>query len=142
MIKSSIPHSMSDNRFPTSSSTEHFLLNHESNTLSTLPSTTDTPKFKSPLIQSLLNKARNTRSTDNLSQTNMTASQIMIESLVDESSTNATKSTTPTDLSDDDHNENSTINITSNGHSDLHLSSSNNLNSFHDRPMEAATAFQ
>ncbi|CAM4868105.1 unnamed protein product [Rotaria socialis] len=141
MIKSSIPHSMSDNRFPTSSSTEHFLLNNDSNTLSTLSSTTDTPKFKSPLIQSLLNKARNTRSTDNLSQTSMTASQIMIESMVDESA-NATKSTTPTDLSDEYHNENSTITITSNGHSDLHLSSSNNLNSFHDRPMEAATAFQ
>lgn len=43
----------------------------------------------------------------------MTASQIMTESMVDESIT-AVKSTTPTDLSDDDHQENTT-----NGHTDL-----------------------
>ncbi|CAF4254044.1 unnamed protein product, partial [Rotaria sp. Silwood2] len=140
MIKSSIPHSISDNRFPTLSN-EQFLLNNDSNPSSTISSTTDIPKFKSPLIQSLLNKARNTRSTDNLSQTSMTASQIMTESMVDESTT-AVKSTTPTDLSDDDHQENSNINNTTNGHTDLHLSSSTNLNSYHDRPMETATAFQ
>ncbi|CAF3746591.1 unnamed protein product [Rotaria sp. Silwood1] len=138
MIKSSIPHSISDNRFPTSSSNEHFLINNND---STTTSITDTPKFKSPLIQSLLNKARNTRSTDNLSQTNMTTSQIMTESMIDESIT-ITKSITPTDLSDDDHHENSEINNTTNGHIDLHLSSSTNLNSYHDRPMETATAFQ
>jgi len=44
----------------------------------------------------------------------MTASQIMTESMVDESIT-AASSTTPTDLSDDDHHENSMIN----GHTDL-----------------------
>ncbi len=43
----------------------------------------------------------------------MTASQIMTESMVDESII-AEKSTTPTDLSDDDQQEN-----TANGHNDL-----------------------
>jgi hypothetical protein len=119
--KSSIPHSISDTRFPTSASTDNFLIHQDSIASSMISSTTDTPKFKSPLIQSLLNKARNTRSTDNLVQTSMTASQIM----VDESQT-AAKST---DLSDDDHN--------SNGHPDLHLTSS-----YHDRPIEATAGYQ
>lgn len=70
------------------------------------------------MIQSLLNKARNTRSIDNLSQTSMTASQIMTESMIDESTT-AAKSTTLTDLSYDDHEENSRLNNTTNGHADL-----------------------
>ncbi|CAF3909537.1 unnamed protein product, partial [Adineta steineri] len=69
-------------------------------------------RFKSPLIQSLLNKARNTRSTDNLIQTSMT------ESMIDESIT-AVKSSIPTNLSDDDHQENSRLNNTTNDHSDL-----------------------
>jgi uracil phosphoribosyltransferase len=76
-------------------------------------------RFKSPLIQSLLNKARNTRSTDNLVQTSMTASQIMTESMADETMTAAKSTTTPTDLSDDDHEENSRMNNNSNGHPDL-----------------------
>lgn len=73
-------------------------------------------RFKSPLLQSLLNKARNTRSTDNLSQTSMTASQIMTESMMDELS-NATKSTTSTNLYDDD--QNSTRNNSTNGHAEI-----------------------
>jgi len=71
----------------------------------------------------------------------MTASQIMTESMVDEL-TAAAKSNTPTDLSDDEHQDDSRVHNSTNGHSDLHLSSSTNLNSYHDRPMEAATAFQ
>jgi len=131
--KSPIPHSISENRFPTSASADNFLLNNDS-IASPIPP--DTPKFKSPLIQSLLNKARNTRSTDNLVQTDMTASQIMTESMVDETIT-AANLTTPTDLSDDDHQEDTIINNNTNGHTDLHLSSS-----YHDRPLETATAFQ
>lgn len=108
--KSSMPHSISDNHFPTSTSTDNFLLTNSVATPS-LSSTTDLPKFKSPLIQSLLNKARSTRSTDNLIQTSMTSSQIMTESIIDETLT-MTKST---DLSQE------------NGHSLT-------------RPIEAATA--
>jgi len=67
----------------------------------------------------------------------MTASQIMTESMIDESITAVTSSTL-TDLSDDDHQENSRINNATNGHTDLHT----NLNSYHDRPREAAAAFQ
>lgn len=67
------------------------------------------------MIQSLLNKARNTRSTDNLAQTSMTASQIMTESMITES----TMTITSTDLSDDEQQENSRINNTTNGHADL-----------------------
>jgi hypothetical protein len=63
----------------------------------------------------------------------MTASQIMTESMIDESTTAVTSSTL-TDLSDDDHQENSRVTNTTNGHT--------NLNSYHDRPREAAAAFQ
>ncbi len=48
----------------------------------------------------------------------MTTSQLMTESMVDESIT-AAKSTTPTDLSDDDHQENARTNNPTNGHADL-----------------------
>lgn len=108
--KSLMSHSISDNHFPTSTSTDNFLLTNSVATPS-LSSTTDLPKFKSPLIQSLLNKARSTRSTDNLIQTSLTSSQILTESIIDETLV-MTKST---DLSQE------------NGHS---LS----------RPIEAATA--
>ncbi|CAF3988289.1 unnamed protein product, partial [Adineta steineri] len=94
IIKSSIPHSISDTHFITSSTADSFLQNNDS-VVSPPIATTDTLKFKSPLIQSLLNKARNTRSTDNLIQTSMTASQIMTESMIDESIT-AVKSSIPT----------------------------------------------
>ncbi|CAF0981501.1 unnamed protein product [Adineta ricciae] len=142
IIKSSLPHSISDTHFHMSTSTDSFILTHDSVVSpSFTTSITDTPKFKSPLIQSLLNKARNTRSTDNLVQTSMTASQIMTESLIEES-VPLGKSTTLTNLSNDDHLENSRINTNTNGHGDLHLSSSTNLNVYHDRPRETATASQ
>ncbi|UJR09714.1 hypothetical protein I4U23_013943 [Adineta vaga] len=142
MIKSSLPHSISDTHFPTSASTDNFLLNHDPMVSSTLTtSTIDTSKFKSPLIQSLLNKARNTRSTDNLVQTSMTASQIMTESMIEES-VSIGLSSTSNNLSNVDHHETSRINTTTNGHNDLHLPSSTNLNSYHDRPRETATASQ
>jgi hypothetical protein len=48
----------------------------------------------------------------------MTASQIMTESMINETIA-AAQSTTPTDLSDDDQQENSRINNTTNGHTDL-----------------------
>ena len=75
-------------------------------------------RFKSPLIQSLLNKARNTRSTDNLLQSNITTSQIINENIINESTTVA-KSTNLNHLSDDERRENSRTNNTTNGHSDL-----------------------
>jgi hypothetical protein len=44
MIKSSIPHSISETFFPTSSSTDNFLLNNDSVASTIISSTTDTPK--------------------------------------------------------------------------------------------------
>jgi len=88
-------HSMSENRFPSSTSNENFL----DTIASPSPVVTETPKFKSPLIQSLLNKARNTRSTDNLIQTSMTTSQIIL----DQSPLTLEKPSTPSpNRSDDD----------------------------------------
>lgn len=55
---------------PHSSSSENILNSSD------LTMTSETPKFKSPLIQSVLEKARNTRSTDNLSQSNMITSEV------------------------------------------------------------------
>ena len=72
-------------------------------------------RFKSPLIQSLLNKARNTRSTDNLTQSNMTTSQITTENEVDDGTT---ATTVRTGSSDDEDQQDSGINNTTNGHSD------------------------
>ena len=48
----------------------------------------------------------------------MTASQLMTESMIEET-VSAGKSSTPTDLSDDDHQENTRITSTTNGHGDL-----------------------
>ena len=77
-------------------------------------------RFKSPLIQNLLNKARNTKSTDNLTQSSMTTSQIVNENVVDEDAVVTTvQSTTGTNLSDDDDNDDqqdSEVNNTSNGY--------------------------
>ncbi|CAF1096861.1 unnamed protein product [Adineta steineri] len=119
---SSIPHSISDNRLPISLSNDNFL--NTNNNESTTP---EAPKFKSPLIQSLLNKARNTRSTDNLTQSTMTTSQLLIEDPT-------TTSTSQTNLFDDDDQQDSGINNTPNGHSD-----SLNLNSYHEHSIETAT---
>ncbi|CAF2399776.1 unnamed protein product [Rotaria sp. Silwood2] len=137
--QSPMTHSISDNRFPISVSNDNFLNNND-------PTTPESSKFKSPLIQSLLNKARSTKSSDNLIQSNMTTSQIMNESLIDEE-TATIQSTTRSDLSDDDDDDDndqqdSGINNTTNGHSDSPLSSSTNLNSSHDRPLETATTFE
>jgi len=103
-------HSISDNRFPTSLSID----NLNSNDSTPAP---ETPKFKSPLIQSLLERARNSRSTDNLSQSNMTTSQIQ-----DEIDTHQTIQISLSDDDDDQHD--SGINNTLNGHTDSPLSSS------------------
>ncbi|CAF0833826.1 unnamed protein product [Rotaria sordida] len=136
--ESSLSHSISDNRLPIPVSNDNLLNNNDS-------TTPETSKFKSPLIQSLLNKARNTKSTDNLIQSNMTTSQIMNESMVDEETTTI-ESTTQSDLSDNDENDDdqqdSEINNITNGHGGSPLSSSTNLNSSHDRPIETATTFQ
>jgi hypothetical protein len=127
--QSSIPHSISDNRFPTSISTDNFLNNNNNNNDST--PTPEAPKFKSPLIQSLLNKARMTKSTDNLTQSSMTTSQITAENEVDEGIPTITGRT---GSSDDEDQQDSGINNTTNGHSDSPLSSSTNFNSYHDHP--------
>ncbi|CAM2707856.1 unnamed protein product [Rotaria socialis] len=128
-------HSISDNRLPTSLSNENFLNTNES-------TTPDASKFKSPLIQNLLNKARNTQSIDNLTQSNMTTSQIMDESMVDGETVTIQSPmqshTSDDDDDDDDDQQDSGINNTTNGHSDSPLSSSTNLNSSHDRPVETA----
>ncbi|CAF1645240.1 unnamed protein product [Rotaria magnacalcarata] len=124
-------HSISDNRLPTLLSNENFLNTNES-------TTPDASKFKSPLIQNLLNKARNTQSVDNLTQSNMTTSQIMDESMAD-GETVTIQSPMRSDTSDDDDQQDSEIDNTTNGHSDSPLSSSTNLNSSHDRPVETAT---
>ncbi|CAF3376041.1 unnamed protein product [Rotaria sp. Silwood1] len=141
--QSPMTHSISDNRFPISVSDDNFLNNNDS-------TTSETSKNKSSLIQSLLNKARNTKSSDNLIQSNMTTSQVMNESLIDEEITTV-QSTTRSDLSDDNDNDDdddddddqqdSGINNTTNGHNDSPLSSPTNLNSSHDRPVETTTTF-
>lgn len=80
-------------------------------------------RFKSPLIQNLLNKARSSRSTDNLIQTSMTASQIIAEPETDEGTMPVTihissSSSSDDDNDDDDDQQDSGINNTTNGHSD------------------------
>ncbi|CAF1147751.1 unnamed protein product, partial [Adineta ricciae] len=144
--QSTISHSISENRIPTSLSTDNFLASTNNNNESI---TAEAPKFKSPLLQSLLDKARNTRSTDNLVQSSMTASQLMTESMIDES-LNTNQSTTRTDPSDDDDDDDddndeqldSGINNRINGHSDSPLSTSANLNSFHEHTLETSTTTQ
>ncbi|UJR36390.1 hypothetical protein I4U23_029114 [Adineta vaga] len=138
-LQSTISHSISDNRIPTSVSTDNFL---SSTTNNNELITSETPKFKSPLIQSLLNKARNTRSTDNLAQSTMTTSQLMTESMIDTNQSTLVR----TDLSDNDDGDDdgteqhdSDINNTVNGHSDSPLSASPNLNSYHEHSIETAT---
>ncbi len=74
-------------------------------------------RFKSPLIQSVLNKARNSRSTDNLNQSSMTASQITAENEADEEII-ATTTTARIGSSDDEDQQDSGIINTTNGHSD------------------------
>ena len=126
---SSILHSISDNRLPTLSSTpEHIHSKLDSSSadtpkyadtlvsLCTTRSTFLVSRYKSPLIQNLLNRARDTRSVDNLSQSNMTDSQLISESMLDET-TNITQTTIATDPSVD--SDNVPARPSTNGHGDV-----------------------
>ncbi|CAF0817702.1 unnamed protein product, partial [Didymodactylos carnosus] len=124
--KATIPHSFSETKFPSTTSTDN--LDDLSNTNGT---STDTPKFKSPLIQNILNKTRGTRSnsTDNLANTpsTPTSTALMTTSMIVENS--VVSSQTGDSSSDDEIGSrlpNGITKINSTSVNDLNLPSSNN----------------